>query len=86
MSKHRLSPDGELLPSSKRIHSSQKHISNPKATFDGSLYDELILHIFAFLPAQSLCHIQPTNRTWCRLAVDNQVHIKCIGTYALGAC
>ncbi|EIN11567.1 hypothetical protein PUNSTDRAFT_141894 [Punctularia strigosozonata HHB-11173 SS5] len=73
MSKHLRPSDAEALPPPKRLHNALKHVSRPATTFDGSLYDELVLHIFTFLPAQSLCRIQPTSRNWCRLAADNQL-------------
>lgn len=75
MSKHRLSP--EPLPPPKRLHTPAEgtHQSVPAASFDGSLYDELVLHILSFLPSWSLCQLQSTSRNLARLSSDNQVHI-----------
>ncbi|KAA1474241.1 hypothetical protein DENSPDRAFT_840811 [Dentipellis sp. KUC8613] len=45
----------------------------PRGTFDTLLYDELILHIFSYLPWADLCAVQATNRNWSRLSADNQL-------------
>ncbi|KAI0063673.1 hypothetical protein BV25DRAFT_1883533 [Artomyces pyxidatus] len=73
MLKRPLSPGP--LPAAKRIHVSQarSRASLPEPTFDTLLYDELILHIFSYLPYTDLCSIQATNRNWARLALDNQL-------------
>ena len=42
-------------------------------SFDHSLYDELILHIFSHLSWVDLCRTQATNRNWARLAGDNEL-------------
>ncbi|EJD42682.1 hypothetical protein AURDEDRAFT_114930 [Auricularia subglabra TFB-10046 SS5] len=41
--------------------------------FDVSLYDELILLIFSWLPARDLCSAQQVNKNWARLAQDQQL-------------
>ncbi|KAF5355204.1 hypothetical protein D9756_005414 [Leucocoprinus leucothites] len=71
MSKRSLSPQD--LPPAKRLHialpkTSQKHVSIVDA-----LYDELILSIFSYLSWFDLCVTQLINRTWARLAVDNEL-------------
>lgn len=45
-------------------------------TFDSALVDELVLAIFAYLEALDLCRAQRVNKTWARLATDNQVIIQ----------
>ncbi|TFY61546.1 hypothetical protein EVG20_g7010 [Dentipellis fragilis] len=73
MSKRPLSP--ATLPPSKRVHISWDgaHESTPRRTFDTLLYDELVLHIFSYLPWEDLCAVQATNRNWFRLSADNQL-------------
>ncbi|KAJ7188104.1 hypothetical protein C8R46DRAFT_9787 [Mycena filopes] len=69
-SKRSLSPS--TLPPSKRLHSLAG--STPLAlTFDTSLYDELILLIFANLSWLDLCAAQAVNKNWARLARDNSL-------------
>jgi len=74
-SKHPLSP--APLPSSKRLHASSpgegSSTHTPRPTFDTLLYDEIVLVIFSYLSWADLCVIQPTNRNWSRLALDNQL-------------
>jgi len=62
------------LPSTKRQKLS-KEVSKRTVTFDSALVDELVLTIFAYLEATDLCHAQRVNKTWARLATDNQVII-----------
>ncbi|KAI0268785.1 hypothetical protein BC834DRAFT_867204 [Gloeopeniophorella convolvens] len=75
MAKRSLSPGH--LPPAKRAHlaSSPPSPASVEAYsgFDSLLYDELILHIFAFLSYVDLCALQATNRNWARLCLDNQL-------------
>ncbi|CCM03337.1 uncharacterized protein FIBRA_05466 [Fibroporia radiculosa] len=78
-SKRSLSP--APLPPPKRAHTT----SNPEqpqasfsahalqSTFDTLLYDEIVLVIFSHLSWADLCAVQPTNRHWSRLSLDNQL-------------
>ena len=68
------------LPLAKRAHtiSPNVHVHRDhrgSSSFDSYFYDELILVIFSYLSWADLCVIQPTNRNWCRLSLDNQVLI-----------
>ena len=72
MSKRAHSPDS--LPDAKRAHgleSSSRHHISPSSF--NALYDEVILVIFSYLSYNDLCTVQPVNRDWSRLALDNQV-------------
>ncbi|KAH8093952.1 hypothetical protein BXZ70DRAFT_948633 [Cristinia sonorae] len=72
MSKRHRSPDGD--EPMKRIHTDDGPSQvSPRSGFDGLFYDELILVIFSHLSWSDLCRVQPTNRNWCRLSLDNQL-------------
>ena len=61
-------------PPTKRQRLS-KEVFKRTFTFDSALVDELVLAIFAYLEALDLCRAQRVNKTWARLATDNQVII-----------
>ena len=61
-------------PPAKRQRLS-KEVSKTTLTFDSALVDELVLTIFAYLEAADLCRAQRVNKSWARLATDNQVII-----------
>lgn len=65
-----------LLPPAKRFHASGHATTHPITqilNFENSLYDELILCIFAYLSWSDLCTTQATSRNWARLAADNEL-------------
>ena len=76
---HHISKRTRLLspatqPPAKRQRLS-KEVFKRTFTFDSALADELVLVIFAYLEAVDLCDAQRVNKTWSRLATDNQVII-----------
>ncbi|KDQ10137.1 hypothetical protein BOTBODRAFT_36569 [Botryobasidium botryosum FD-172 SS1] len=67
--KRRLTP--ESLPPAKRTYANYR--STLSLSFDQNLSDELVLHIFSYLPFVDLCVSQSVNHHWARLATDNQL-------------
>lgn len=75
MAKHELT-DPSLPPAKRLCASSGSPVpvdAHRLLTFDNSIYDELVLCIFAHLSWIDLCAVQATSRNWARLAADNEL-------------
>ena len=76
MSKRHIPADFPEGGGSKRSRNALTSASPHKVAlnFDTSLYDELVLVIFAQLSWIDLCAVQQVNKRWSRLTCDNQVY------------
>ncbi|KAF5317044.1 hypothetical protein D9611_003946 [Ephemerocybe angulata] len=73
MPKHDLSP--APMPPAKRLHTLETSKMEPRhiLTFENSIYDELVLCVFAHLSWMDLCVAQTINKKWARLSADNEL-------------